>query len=104
VRMDGVRFVLFANMRATLRVRVASDEVWGVGNEHQRLLWAMRPRRWAGAQELLNESASEAGGQRTLVIDADRHPLLWALIRARLASQSGMFLDRDGNGVLDATD
>jgi hypothetical protein len=29
---------------------------------------------------------------------------LFALIRARLASQSGMFLDRDGNGVLDAAD
>jgi len=41
---------------------------------------------------------------RSMVIDADRHPLLWALIRARLASQSSMFLDRDGNGVLDAAD
>jgi hypothetical protein len=102
VRMDGVRFVLFANMRATLRVRPASGEVWGDAADHQALLWAMRPRHWAAAQELQNEDVSDAGGQRTLVIDADRHPLLWALIRARLASQSGMFLDRDGNGVLDA--
>jgi len=104
VRMDGVRFVLFANMRATLRVRPASGEAWGEAGDHQTLLWGMRPRRWAAAQELQNETASEAGGQRTLVIDADRHPLLWALIRARLASQSSMFLDRDGNGVLNAAD
>jgi hypothetical protein len=68
------------------------------------VLWGMRPGGWAAGLELLNVSASDAGGPRTLVIDADRHPLLWALIRARLASQSGMFLDRDGNGVLDAAD
>jgi len=102
-RADGVRFVLFANMRATLRVRAARGQAWGVAGD-QALLWAMRPRRWAAAQELADETPSESAGQRTLVIDVDRHPLLFALIRARLASQSGMFLDRDGNGVLDAAD
>jgi len=105
VRADGVRFVLFANMRATLRVRAARGQVWHVNDEQDRtLFWAMRPRRWAGAQELANEDPSDAGGQRTLVIDADRHPLLWARIRARLASQSAMFFDQDDNGVLDAAD
>jgi hypothetical protein len=102
-RADGVRFVLFANMRATLRVHAARGQSWG-GAGDQALLWAMRPRRWAAAQELADETPSESDGQRTLVIDVDRHPLLFALIRARLASQSGMFLDRDGNGVLDAAD
>jgi hypothetical protein len=102
-RADGVRFVLFANMRATLRVRAARGQAW-TGDGDLTLLWAMRPRRWAAAKELADETPSEAGGQRTLVIDVDRHPLLFALIRARLASQSAMFFDRNGNGVLDATD
>jgi hypothetical protein len=102
-RADGVRFLLFANLRATLRVRAPRGEVWG-GAGDQALLWAMRPRRWAAAQELDNEATSNGDGARTLVIDADRHPLLFALIRARLAAQSAMFFDRDHNGVLDAGD
>ncbi|HEU4583617.1 MAG TPA: hypothetical protein VFS67_35405 [Polyangiaceae bacterium] len=102
-RADGVRFLLFANLRATLRVRAPRGEVWG-GAGDQALLWAMRPRRWAAAQELDNEATSDADGPRTLVIDADRHPLLFALIRARLAGQSALFLDRDRDGVLDAED
>ncbi|MEO8179880.1 MAG: hypothetical protein ABI895_13690 [Deltaproteobacteria bacterium] len=102
-RADGVRFVLFANMRATLRVRAARGQAWA-GDGDLALLWALRPRRWAAAQELADETPSDAGGRRTLVIDVDRHPLLFARIRARLASQSGLFFDRDGNGVLDAAD
>jgi hypothetical protein len=102
-RADGVRFLLFANMRATLQVRAARGQAWA-GAADQALLWALRPRRWAAAQELAEETPSESDGQRTLVIDVDRHPLLFALIRTRLASQSGMFLDRNGNGVLDAAD
>jgi hypothetical protein len=102
-RADGVRFILFADLRATLRVRAPRGRVWSGQDEHQ-LLWAMRPRRWAAAQELDNEATSDADGPRTLVIDADRHPLLFALIRARLAAQSAIFFDRDHNGVLDAED
>jgi len=102
-RADGVRFILFANLRATLRLRAPRGDVWG-GEGDQTLLWAMRPRRWAAAQELDNEATSDADGPRTLVIDVDRHPLLFALIRARLAAQSAMFFDRDQNGVLDARD
>jgi hypothetical protein len=102
-RADGVRFILFADLHATLRVRAPRGQAWSGKDEHE-LLWAMRPRRWAAAQELDNEAASDADGARTLVIDADRHPLLFALIRARLAAQSAMFFDRDHNGVLDAGD
>jgi hypothetical protein len=103
VRADGVRFVLFANMRATLRVRAPRGQAWG-GGDDESLLWAMRPRRWAAAKELADAETSGTGGPRTLVIDADRHPLLFALIRARLASQSGMFFDRDRDGALDAAE
>lgn len=107
-RADGVRFVLFADMRATLRVRAARGQAWGVdgerGDGEQALLWAMRPRRWAAARELDEAETTASDGRRTLVIDADRHPLLFALIRARLASQSALFFDRDGNGALDPSD
>lgn len=102
-RADGVRFVLFANLRATLRVRAARGQAWA-GEGDLALLWAMRPRRWAAARELADEIPNDSNGQRTLVIDADRQPRLFALIRARLASQSGMFLDQNGNGVLDAAE
>jgi len=104
-RADGVRFLLFADLRATLRVRAADGDTWGAPREKQTLLWGMRPRRWASPQELADEEPSQStGGTRTLVIDADRHPLLFALIRARLASQSGLFFDADRNGALDAAE
>jgi len=104
-RADGVRFILFADLRATLRVRAADGDAWGRPSDEQTLLWGMRPRRWASPQELADEQPSEStGGTRTLVIDADRHPLLFALIRARLASQSGLFFDADRNGALDAAE
>ena len=102
-RADGVRFLLFADLRATLRVRAAEGEAWGTAEGERALLWGMRPRRWASPAELADEQPSESvSGTRTLVIDADRHPLLFALIRARLASQSGLFFDADRNGALDA--
>jgi hypothetical protein len=101
-RADGVRFILFADLRATLRVRAVDAEAWGTGEE-RALVWGMRPRRWASPSELAAEQPSEStNGERTLVIDADRHPLLFASIRARLAGQSALFRDRDRNGVLDA--
>ncbi|MEY2932526.1 MAG: hypothetical protein RL033_3275 [Pseudomonadota bacterium] len=102
-RADGVRFVLFADMRATLRLRAARGQAWG-GDGERALLWAMRPRRWAAARELDDAETTASDGRRTVVIDADRHPLLFALIRARLASQSALFFDRDGNGALDPSD
>lgn len=102
-RADGVRFVLFADMRATLRVRAVREQSWG-GEGDLSVLWAMRPRRWAAARELDDAETVTSEGRRTIVIDADRHPLLFAAIRARLASQSALFFDRDGNGALDPSD
>lgn len=110
-RADGVRFVLFADVRATLRVRALAGpgaaaeqaQSWG-GEGDLSLLWALRPRRWAAARELDEAEAIPSEGRRTIVIDADRHPLLFAAIRARLASQSALYLDRDGNGALDPGD
>ncbi|HVZ36932.1 MAG TPA: hypothetical protein VG963_31115 [Polyangiaceae bacterium] len=101
-RADGVGFLLFANVRAILRVRAERGEIWGLPSDTTPLLWALRPRRWAGQSELAAAAPDEdPGALPTIVIDVDRHPLLFALIRARLASESGVFLDTNDNGVLD---
>jgi hypothetical protein len=100
VRADGTEFLLFGNVRATLRVRAADGQTWG-GDEPQALLWAMRPRRWAAQMELAEAEPSEwAGGRRIIVIDVNRHPLLYGLIRARLAGTSRVLIDQDGDGSL----
>ena len=105
VRADGTPFLLFANMRATLRVRAVSLAGWGTP-ETPAILWAMRPRRWAAQMDLgAAEPAVWAGGRRrSIVIDANRHSLLFALIRSRLASESAIFRDGDTIGALDESD
>lgn len=105
VRADGTPFLLFANMRATLRVRASSLAGWGTP-ETPAILWALRPRRWAAQMELSAvEPAVWAGGRRrSIVIDVNRHPALFALIRSRLASESAIFRDGDTIGALDASD
>jgi hypothetical protein len=101
VRADGAEFLLFGNVRATLRVRAVDGQVWGA-DEPQALLWAMRPRRWAAQMELAEAEPSEwAGGRRIIVIDVNRHPVLYGLIRLRLAGTSRIFIDQDGNRALD---
>ncbi len=101
VRADGAEFLLFGNVRATLRVRAVDGQVWG-GDEPLSLLWAMRPRRWAAQMELAEAAPSEwAGGRRIIVIDVNRHPVLYGLIRLRLAGTSRIFIDQDGNQALD---
>jgi hypothetical protein len=104
-RADGVQFVLFANVDATLRVRAASGQEWGA-DRNLRLLWAMRPRRWAAPMELAMSEPRlwDGGRRRTIVIDADRHPLLLSLIVARLASESSLFDDADHDRALGASE
>ena len=40
-------------------------------------------------------------GARAIVIDVNRHPLLYLRIRTRLAGRSAIYADSNGNGVLD---
>ena len=104
VRADGTEFLLFGNVRATLRVRAADGQAWG-GAEPLALLWAMRPRRWAAQMELAQAEPSEwADGRRIIVIDVNRHPVLYGLIRARLAGTSRIFIDQDADRALDAAE
>lgn len=88
-RDDGVRFLLFADMRATLRVRSENGESWAIREERRPIVWQMRPRRWALRGDLDEATTSTwAGDRRIIRIDANRHPLLFALIRTRLGSES----------------
>lgn len=103
VRADGVPFLLFSEMRAVLRVRAAQGQAWGDGAP-LAVLWALRPRSWASRMELADATVSAWGMRRAIVIDVDRNPLLFTLIRSRLAGLSQMFLDGDADGFLDPED
>lgn len=103
VRADGVPFLLFSEMRAVLRVRAAQGQTWGHGAP-LAVLWAMRPRSWASRMELADARVSPWGTRRAIVIDVDRNPLLFTLIRSRLAGLSQMFVDADADGFLDPED
>jgi hypothetical protein len=103
-RADAVPFVLFSDMRAVLRVRPTAGEVWGGEAQPIAVLWAMRPRSWASRMELDGATVSPWGMRRAIVIDIDRNPVLFALIRSRLAGLSQLFVDRDADGFLDSED
>jgi hypothetical protein len=104
VRADGVPFLVFSGMRAVLRARAAQGQSWGNDDQAIALLWAMRPRSWASNMELDAAATSPWGTRRAVVIDVDRNPLLFTLIRARLAGLSHVLLDRDRDGFLDPDD
>lgn len=98
-RSDGTLFLLFADMPGTLRLRQREDLAWTTDHPW---LWAFRPRRWLSLAEL-DASVAEADtalGQ-VVVINANRHPLLFSAIRARLAGRSSLHLDLNGNLELD---
>ncbi len=99
-RADGTRFLLYANMQATLRLRRRGTATWD-GSEWHAALWALRPRRWVGAVELAALDSVPWDGARAVVINVERHPLLYAAIRGRLAGRSTLYADLDSNGRLD---
>jgi hypothetical protein len=100
VRADGVPFLLFSDMRATLSVRSSDGASWAIPKEKRRLLWEMNPRRWAPRADLdTSEPTLWGGGRQIIRIDVNRHPLLYALIRARLGSE-GRLLDESSSADL----
>lgn len=103
-RDDGVRFLLLADMRARLRVRSPDDQSWATLGERRALRWQMRPRRWLRRAELDDAMPSGTGDEpRIILIDVDRHPLLYAAIRARLGSESVLRDERSGAALGSAT-
>jgi len=101
VRADGTPFLLYANMQGTLRLRARAGSVWNA-LETPHLLWAFRPRRWLTASEIDSAESDPFDGARAIVIDLDRHPLLYGRIRARLAGNSRLYPDLNENGRLDS--
>lgn len=98
-RADGTRFLLYADMQATLRLRAAGTGP--MSEKTPNLIWAMRPRRWLSKAEVDSADPELFDGERTVVIDVDRHPLLFSKIRVRLAGRSALYADLNDNGVLD---
>lgn len=104
VRSDGTFFLVYADVRATLRVRRRAGVVWSA-RDTPAVLWALRPRRWLSRAAL--DAASTTpwdGGRLAVVIDADRHPLLLDALRRRLAGKSTLFRDLNQNHELDPED
>jgi hypothetical protein len=112
---EGTLFVLVADMPGTLRMRPRAGGEWSP-SEHQ-WLWALRPRRWVLPAELASEtgdtgSAVDAvsdvvdteGVDRVIAINVNRHPILYALIRTRLASRSTLHVDANDNGKVDESE
>ncbi len=104
VRADGTFFLVYADDEATLRVRRHARVIWSA-SDTPAVLWAFRPRRWLSRADL--DAASTTpwdDGRLAVVIDADRHPLLLAAIRRRLAGKSTLFRDLNENHELDLED
>jgi hypothetical protein len=96
-RDDGVRFLLFADVRATLRVRSGDGQSLAIPRERRPIAWQMRPRRWARRTDLAAAQTSTwAGDRRIIRIDVNRQPLLFGLIRARLGSESLLLDEQSG--------
>lgn len=92
-----MRFLLFADVRATLRVRSGDGQSWAIPAQRRPIVWQMRPRRWAPRADLQRaETSTWAGDRRIIRIDDRRQPLLFSLIRARLGSESLLLDEQSG--------
>jgi hypothetical protein len=101
LRSDGTLFLLFANISGTLRVRPLTGVTWKPDPDHG-WIWALRPRRWLLPSELdSSDTAPFDDIGNIIAIDADRHPALYSLIRARLARRSTLHVDSNDNHRLD---
>jgi hypothetical protein len=101
VRADGTFFLVYADMQATLRLRARAGIAWDEKST-PAVLWALRPRRWLVPSELDGLTPIAWDDSRmAIVIDADRHPLLYLAMRARLAGRSNLYVDRNRDGVIE---
>jgi hypothetical protein len=104
VRADGTLFLVYADMQATLQLRAPAGVSWN-STQTPTLLWAFRPRRWLNRKEVDEaDSMPWDGGARAIVIDVDRHPVLYGAIRNRLAGRSTLYGDLNSNGSIDPSD
>ena len=105
IRADGAFFIVYANMRATLKLRAVPGASWLGGDVPSKFFWALRPRRWLGRNELNTADVMPYDNHlRAVVIDADRHPLLFLAIRSRIAGVSRLYADADDNDTFTDSD
>jgi hypothetical protein len=105
-RADETPFLVSADMRATLRLRAPEGVSFsGPAGEERSLFWAMRPRRWLSPPELDGAEPTELeDGSRAIVIDVNRYPLLFLLLRMRLATRSTLHEDVNRDGTFGVDD
>ena len=104
-RADGTFFILYANMKGTLKLRATPGSNWLGMTTPPSFFWALRPRRWLAKTELDDADVTpDATHQRAVVIDVDRHAALFLKIRARLAGSSTLYADSNGDGMFDDSD
>lgn len=101
VRSDGTLFILYTGMQGTLHMRPEPGVVWTLSNAGD-MLWALRPHRWLSLDELDNETSDAFGSsRRVVVVDVDRHPLLYEYVRERIGARSSLHEDLNHNGKVD---
>jgi len=112
VRADGTVFVMVGAVPGTLRLEPTTAGAFDQGEDGW--LWALRPRRWllpaeldavrtdsGSAVQAVSDAIDSAGVTSLIAINVNRHPLLYAAIRSRLAGRSTLHRDIDGDGELD---
>ncbi len=102
LRDDGTLFLLYAAMPGTLHMRPdPADVVWDASNASSTI-WALRPTRWLAPAELDAEPTDPLGASlRIIVIDVNRHPVLFDLIRSRIGARSTLHTDFNGDHLLE---
>jgi hypothetical protein len=101
-RTDGTLFILYAAMGGTVRMRPVANAIWDAETT-QHLIWALRPHRWLVPTELdTADTAIFNNVQQVIVIDINRHPLLYAVVRNRIGGRATLHVDLNNNGILDA--
>ena len=101
LRSDGTLFILYAAMAGTIHMRPEPGLIWDESNASS-IIWALRPLRWLAPAELDAETSDPLGAVlRVVVIDVDRHPVLYNAIRSRIGARSTLHTDLNRNGVLD---
>jgi hypothetical protein len=101
LRNDGTLFILYAAMQGTLHMRPEPGVKWDASNASS-VIWALRPRRWLAKAELDAETSEPLGTVlRIIVVDIDRHPVLYNAVRSRIGARSTLHTDLNDNHQLD---
>jgi hypothetical protein len=104
LRSDGTLFILYAAMTGTLHMIAEPGVKWDTATSSS-IIWALRPQRWLAPAELDAESSDPLGAVlRVIVIDVNRHPLLYTAIRNRIGGRSTFYADLDRTRTITAND